>query len=140
MNKKQLQQINNMLSENRKVLRLQNKQLQKHMVEQNELAFCKMLDYIRDQADFLKTYLNDLRNLEHSEFSLAMLEAIQDVIVQAKRDVVIIRRVYEDAKNGLKEDDNIGDLDLIIFHSIELNEVIKNLDHIEKILLTYPTK
>lgn len=140
MNKKQLQQINKMLYDNRKTIRLQNKQLQKHMVEQNELAFCKMLEYIKDQADFLKSYLNDLRNLKHSEFSLAMLDALQDVIVQTKKDVVVVRRAYEDAKQGLTDEDNLGDLDLIVFHSTELNEIIKSLDRVEKVLLAYPIK
>lgn len=140
MNKKQLQQINRMLSDNRKTIRLQNKQLQKHMVEQNELAFCKMLEYVRDQADFLKSYLNDLRNLAHNEFSLTMIDALQDVIIQSKKDVVVIRRIYEDAKHGLTDEDNLGDLDLIIFHSAELNEIIKSLDRIEKVLLAYPIK
>lgn len=140
MNKKQLQQINERLSSNRKEIRLQNIQLQKHMVEQNELAFCKMLEYVRDQADFMKSYLGELRNLEKNELSLVMLDAIEDVIVQAKRDVTIIRRAYEDGKHGLTRGDNLGDLDLIVFHSIELNEKIKNLDNVEKILLAYPAK
>lgn len=138
MNKKQLKQINNMLSDNRKTIRLQNKQLQKHMVEQNELALCKMLEYIKDQTDFLKSYLNDLRNLDQTEFSMATLEAIQDIIVRAKQDVTVIRRVYEDAKHQLKPDDNLEDLNLIVFHSTELNEIIRSLDRIEKVLLSYP--
>src|SRR3989338_3022047 len=98
MNKKELIQINKLLSDSRNTIKLQNKHLQKHMVEQNELTLCKMLEYINDQSDFLKSYLTDLRGLEHIEFSITMLDSMSDVIIQAKKDVTVIRRAYEDAK------------------------------------------
>ena len=138
MNKKQLTQINKMLSNNRKAIRLQNKLLLKHMVEQNELALCKMLEYIKDQADFLKSYINDLRNLDQTEFSTVVIDGMLDVIIGAKRDVTIIRRAYEDAKHDLKPDDNLEDLNLIVFHSTELNEIIRSLDRLESVLFLYP--
>lgn len=138
MNKKQLQQINKILSDSRKQIRLQNKHLQKHMVEQNELALYKMLEYVKDQTNFLKTYLSDLRNIEQTEFSMVVLDAMQDVIIKARQRCTEIRRAYEDAKHELKVDDNLEELDFIVFHSTELNEVIHGLDRLEKVLLAYP--
>jgi len=138
MNKRQLQQINRMLSDSRKQIRLQNTHLQKHVVEQNELALYKMLEYIKDQTSFLKSYIGDLRNLDKTEFSMVVLDAMQDVITKARQDVTSVRRVYEDAKHELKSDDYLGELDFIVFHSTELNEIIHSLERLEKVLLAYP--
>lgn len=138
MNKKQLSQINKILSDSRKQIRLQNKHIQKHMVEQNELALYKMLDYVKDQMNFLKSYISDLRNIEQIEFSMVVLDAMQDVITKTRQKCTEIRRAYEDAKQELKQDDNLEELEFIVFHTTELNEIIHSLDRLEKVLLAYP--
>jgi hypothetical protein len=140
MNKKQLTAINKTLTDRRKELKLQNNPMQKNIAEQLELAMCKMLEYVKDQADLLKSYVGELRELKHEELSRVMLDALYDVIIKSKQDVAVIRRAYEDAKIQLKSEDNLEEIDLIIFHSAELNEIIRSLDRIEKVLLSYPTK
>ncbi len=138
MNKKQLQQINNTLSDRRKQIKFQNINLQKNMVEQAELSLSKMFEYIKDQSDFLKSYINELREMEQNDISPVLLDALFETIRHAKQRVVITRRSYEDTKHELKDMDNIEELDMIVFSSIEVNEIIRSLDHIEKILFSYP--
>jgi len=138
MNKKQLEQINKNISASRTQIKFQNTQLQKIMVEQLELSMYKMLDYIKDQSDFLKTHIGELREMKDGEFSVVLLDALYDTIRQTKKDVTVIRRAYEDAKQELKNNINIEELNLIIFHSTELNELIRSLDRVEKVLFSYP--
>ena len=138
MNKKQLQKINNTLSDRRKQIKFQNTNLQKNMVEQAELSLSKMFEYIKDQSDFLKSYINELREMEQNNISPVLLDALFETIRHDKQRVVTIRRSYEDTKHEFKDEDNIEELDMIVFSSIEVNEIIISLDHIEKILFSYP--
>lgn len=138
MNKKELKQINNDLTEKRNNIKFQNVHLQQNMVEQFELSMCKMFEYIKDQSDFLKLYLNGLSEMEQNDLSPVLLDGMHESIIQAKKEVTIIRRAYEDAKIDLKKNDNIEELNIIIFHSTELNEMIRMLYKIENILFSYP--
>ncbi len=138
MNKRHLKQLDKTLSDSRKSIKFQNSHLQKNIMEQLELSFCKMLEYIRDQSDFLKRYIGELRELNSGNFSAVLLDALYDAVQQTKRDTVIIRRVFEDAKEELRDEDHLEELNLIIFHSTEINEIIRSLDRMEEILFSYP--
>jgi len=135
---KSYQLLDKTLSDSRKSIKFQNSHLQKNIMEQLELSFCKMLEYIRDQSDFLKRYIGELRELNSGNFSAVLLDALYDAVQQTKRDTVIIRRVFEDAKEELRDEDHLEELNLIIFHSTEINEIIRSLDRMEEILFSYP--
>lgn len=138
MNKKQLQEINRTLSTSRKEIKFQNTSLQKNMVEQLELSISKTFEYIKDQSDFLKSYIHELREMDQNNLSPVLLDAFHDAIKRTKQSVIVIRRAYEDAKLELKDKDNLEELNIIVFHLTEVNEIIQYLDLIEKILFSYP--
>jgi|APSaa5957512535_1039671.scaffolds.fasta_scaffold22269_4 hypothetical protein len=138
MNKKQLQEINQTLSTSRKQIKFQNISLQKNMVEQFELSISKTFEYIKDQSNFLKSYINELREMDQNDISPVLLDALFETIRKDNQDVVVIRRAYEDAKHDLKDGDNIEELNIIVFHLTEINEIIHSLDRVEKVLFSYP--
>ena len=138
MNKKQLQKINQTLSTSRKQIKFQNKSLQKNMIEQFELSISKTFEYIKDQSNFLKSYILELREMDQNDISPVLLDALCETIRQINQSVVVIGRAYEDSKLGLKNSNDIEELNIIVFHLTEINEIIHSLDRIEKVLFSYP--
>ena len=137
MNKKQFKQINKNLLDSRKQIKFQNTSLQRNMVEQLELTTCKMFEYIKDQSSFLKSYINELREIKPEDLSLSLLDGLEETIRTIKQEIGPSRRAYEAGKLMFK-DDYMEELDGLMFHAIELNTFIISLDRIEKILFSYP--
>ena len=137
MNEKQLKQINKGLTDSRTKIKFKNCNLQENILEQLELTTCKMFEYIRDQSDFLKRYIQNIREIKSDDVSLSLLDGLEEAITAIKQDLSSIHRAAEETKT-LAKGNGIQDMDSMIFHETELCAHIISLDRIEKVLFSYP--
>ena len=65
-----------------------------------------MFEYIKDESDFLKTYINELRNMEQNDFSAIFLDSLEERIRKNKQCLAGIKVAYEEIKidSGITND------------------------------------
>ena len=103
-----------------------------------ELSLCKMFEYIKDESNFLKRYINELQNIEQNDFSAIFLDSLEERIIENKQELAAIRVAYEEAKVDLGMNNDLDELDILTDKVTRVNEIIQSLEKIEKILFSYP--